>query len=109
MSYNNLGNLGYYDVNGNGPQLGWGLQNTDPFLNLQGLAYWSGTEYAPNQSEAWIFAFPGGAQFYGDKASNLAYAWAVRDGGALVPEPATMLLLGSGLAGLGFYRRRFGK
>lgn len=30
------------------------------------------------------------------------------DGGAALPEPGTMLLVGSGLAGMAFYRRRKG-
>ena len=34
MYYNNIGNLGYYDTSGSGPQTGWGLHNTGPFTNL---------------------------------------------------------------------------
>ena len=59
---------------------------------------------------AWGFVFGSGAQgadtmdfVYGN------YAWAVRDGDvgpAPVPEPSTIILLGTGIAGLVGYRRR---
>jgi len=108
MYYLNLGNLGYIATAGTQPQSGWGLNNTGPFNNLQPDAYWSGTEYSMQvQGSAWHFYFNNGRQGYGHKVSGWS-AWAVRDGDvAPVPEPSTMLLLGTGLAGLAAFRKRF--
>ncbi len=39
LFYNILGNLGYYDTNGNAPQPGWGLTNITPFANVQPSYY----------------------------------------------------------------------
>ena len=49
MYYENLHNLGYLSTGGN-TQQGWGLTNTNPFLNLQRGVYWSGTEPLPIQT-----------------------------------------------------------
>ena len=71
------------------------------FSNVQ-AAYWSGTEVAPDPGAAWLFFFDGGIQSALDKDINELFAWAVRSGdvSAPIPEPSTVLLLGSGLAGL---------
>ena len=93
----------YYTALGN-PQ--FGPLNTGPFKNLLSSVYWSGTEYASSPGYAWNFYTNIGYQNANYKF-NVLYALAVRPGDvAAVPEPGTVALLLSGLAGVMVMRRR---
>lgn len=112
MFYSTLGNTGYYNTSGiptgcsdTSPYC---LSNDGPFENLQPYVYWSGTEYAPDTSSAWLFGFLSGGQETGNKGNVNLYAWAVTDGDAFaaVSIPSAVTLFGSALALMGVMRRK---
>ncbi|MDH5300024.1 MAG: PEP-CTERM sorting domain-containing protein [Gammaproteobacteria bacterium] len=110
--YDTLGNLAWFDTNGNGPQPGHGLVNIGAdgviFENIQNYNfYWLGE---PNM----MFGVSNGTQ--GTVAPGFeAFVWAVRDGDvttertpptARVPAPGAFALIGLGLLGMVAARRR---
>ena len=111
MFYSTLGNTAAINTSGvaqpcisAGPN--YCLTNVGPFSNLQPNYYWSGTEYAPFTSDAWLFYFDLGSQYNDDKSTGF-YAWAVRPGDiATVPVPGAVWLFGGAVTLLGAVRRR---
>lgn len=93
MFYNVLGNLAYFDTDGNSNQPNWGLTNTGPFIpggNVEPGIYWSATDSITIADAAWGFEMSGGRQdVYDDYRSN--FSWAVHDGD--VGEATTTLLI----------------
>lgn len=123
LFYSALGNEGGWKRDGYGDRYDHiGLNNSGPFENLQetsyGAGYWTATTYASHSSYAMAFNFYDGSQF-ATNSGNRKLAMAVLSGSVTisdpppagpspVPEPATVLLFGSGLAGLISLRRRKG-
>ena len=109
MFFNVLGNISQFDTVGAPTSciISSCLTNKIPFSNLQSFTYWSGTEYAIDAGNAWIFDMRYGLQDNNLK-SNTFYAWAVFSGDvSAVPVPPAVWLFGSGLIALiGVARRR---
>jgi PEP-CTERM motif len=103
---NELGYMFYHDLRGLPGDYKTGTQTAVGGQQLTGIgaAYWSGTEL--DSDRAWFFEFDGSHQA-GDPKEFQLWAWAVRDGDvAVVPEAATVLLIGVGMLGLACTRSR---
>ena len=102
---NELGYMYFHNMDGSGINTGTQLVNGVTLSNIQSF-YWSGTESAVFSFAAWSFAFTDGSQAVGANVSLLS-GWAVRPGDVgEVPLPAPLILLGSAMLSLRWFRRK---
>lgn len=105
-----MGHLFYSELGGTAGQPI--MSSSDPdlakFNHVQAEGYWSGTEYAPDTGNAWLFSFYYSDQVVDAKYSGF-YAMAVSPGDvAAVPEAQTYALMLAGLGLVGWRARRRG-
>jgi len=109
MYYVELGNIGYFDTSGNTEQPGWEpFGNVAMFDNLRSYYYWSGSEWRTDIEASFTYDFFHGGQGGAHNDYAPMHVWAARDMSP-IPEPSTVLLLGSGLIGLAGVRKKIRK
>lgn len=104
-----MGNLFYNELGLDAGSTSAAELNATNFDNLIARWYWSGTECAPNSDSAWDFNMTSGEQ-YNRYKTTYYYGLALLSGQVSaadpVPEPATLLLISTGIAGFAGYRRK---